>query len=34
MKIKVITCVMALVVMLSMTSCGYERVDAGCEGLK
>lgn len=34
MKIKVITCMMALIVMLSMTSCGYERVDAGCEGIK
>lgn len=34
MKIKVITCMMALIAMLSMTSCGYERVDAGCEGIK
>lgn len=34
MKIKVIMYAMALIAMLSMTSCGYERVDAGCEGIK
>jgi regulator of protease activity HflC (stomatin/prohibitin superfamily) len=34
MKIKVIMCLMALFTMLGMSSCGYERVDAGCEGIK
>lgn len=31
MKSKVIMCLMALSTMLGMSSCGYERVDAGCE---
>lgn len=34
MKSKVIMCLMALFTMLGMSSCGYERVDAGCEGIK
>ena len=34
MKSKVIMCLMAVFTMLSMSSCGYERVDAGCEGIK
>lgn len=31
MKSKVIMCLMAVFTMLGMSSCGYERVDAGCE---
>ena len=27
-------CLMAVFTMLGMSSCGYERVDAGCEGIK
>ena len=34
MKSKVIMCLMAVFTMLGMSSCGYERVDAGCEGIK
>ena len=33
MKNKVIMCLMVLFTMLGMSSC-YERVDAGCEGIK
>ena len=34
MKSKLIMCLMAVFTMLGMSSCGYERVDAGCEGIK
>ena len=34
MKSKVIMCLITLFTMLGMSSCGYERVDAGCEGIK
>lgn len=34
MKSKVIMCLMAVFTMLSMSSYGYERIDAGCEGIK
>ena len=34
MKSKVIMCLIAVFTMLGMSSCGYERVDAGCEGIK
>lgn len=30
MKSKVIMCLMTVFTMLGMSSCGYERVDAGC----
>ncbi len=34
MKSKLIMCLMAVFTMLGMSSCCYERVDAGCEGIK
>lgn len=34
MQSKVIICLMAVFTILSISSYGYERVDAGCEGIK
>jgi hypothetical protein len=34
MKSKLILGLLSLFMVFSMTSCGYERVDAGCEGIK
>lgn len=34
MKSKLILGLLSLFMVSSLTSCGYERVDAGCEGIK
>lgn len=34
MRSKLILGLLSLFMVFSMTSCGYERVDAGCEGIK
>lgn len=31
---KLFVVVLAIIASMSLTSCGYERIDAGCEGIK